>query len=290
MATRRGRRGARRDWAQVSSLVSALAAVGALVFTALSLQATRDQIEIAERGQVTDRYSKAVEQLAHPRFEVRLGAVHALEQIARDSDVHRVPVVSVLTSFIRSERHITTGGPPTCDVEEFYDVGSSRHDVHAALVAVTRLDAGRAVDLSLSCLDSALLPGARLRCANLDGSSLRQASLIGADLRGASMAGVRLDAAEALGPEGAGAVLRGASLVGAHLSRASLRNAVLEAVDLAGADLTDAVLAGADLDGANLAGAYVRGADFTGASVDFAAALRAGAIDDYPPATDACGP
>ncbi|NUT97731.1 MAG: pentapeptide repeat-containing protein, partial [Saccharothrix sp.] len=76
----------------------------------------------------------------------------------------------------------------------------------------------------------------------------------------------------------------------AHLSRASLRNAVLEAVDLAGADLTDAVLAGADLDGANLAGAYVRGADFTGATVDFAAALRAGAIDDYPPAIEACGP
>ncbi|MFI9817106.1 pentapeptide repeat-containing protein [Saccharothrix variisporea] len=290
MATRRGRRGARRDWAQVSSLVSALTAVGALVFTALSLQATRDQIEIAERGQVTDRYSKAVEQLAHPRFEVRLGAVHALEQIARDSEAHRVPVVSVLTSFIRGERHVTTGGGPACEVEEFYDVGSARHDVHAALTAVGRLDGGRAVDLSLSCLDSALLPGARLRCANLDGSSLRQASLIGADLRGASLAGARLDAAESLGPDGAGAVLRGASLAGARLSRATLRNAVLEAVDLAGADLTDAVLAGADLDGANLAGAYVRGADFSGATVDFAAALRAGAIDDYPPAPQACGP
>ncbi|XVV05712.1 pentapeptide repeat-containing protein [Actinosynnema sp. CA-248983] len=289
MATRRGRRGRRRDWGQVSALVSALAAVGALVFTALALQATRDQIVIAERGQVTDRYSKAVEQLAHGRSEVRLGAVHALEQIARDSASHRVPVVSVLTSFIRAERHIAPGGGPACDVEEFYDVGSARHDVHTALTAVARLDAGDDVDLSLSCLDSALLVGAKLRCANLDGTFLRHASLIGADLRQASLAGVRLDAVEALGPQGVGAVLRGASLAGARLSGASLRNAVLERVDLSGADLTGAVLAGADLDGANLAGAYVRDADFAGATVDFGAALRAGAIDDYPPDPPACG-
>ncbi|MEU7532281.1 pentapeptide repeat-containing protein [Saccharothrix sp. NPDC042600] len=269
--------------------MSALAAVGALVFTALSLQATRDQIEIAERGQLTDRYSKAVEQLAHGRFEVRLGAVHALEQIARDSGTHRVAVVSVLTSFIRGERHITPGGGAACEVEEFYDVGSARHDVHAALTAVARLDAGDDVDLSLSCLDSALLVGAKLRCANLDGTFLRHASLIGADLRGASLSSARLDAPEAVGPGGVGAVLRGASLVGARLTGATLRGAVLERVDLSGADLTDADLAGADLDGANLAGAYVRGADFTGATLDFAAALRAGAVDDYPPAPRGCG-
>ena len=46
-------------------MLTALAAVGALVFTALSLQATRE-------GQLTDRFSKAVEQLGtEDSLEVR---------------------------------------------------------------------------------------------------------------------------------------------------------------------------------------------------------------------------
>jgi hypothetical protein len=48
-------------------MLTALAAVGALVFTGLSLQATQE-------GQITDRFSKAVEQLGtKDSLEVRLG-------------------------------------------------------------------------------------------------------------------------------------------------------------------------------------------------------------------------
>lgn len=54
----------------VSDAVTAITAIGALIFTGLSLNATRDQIAAAreqngvvEQGQYTDRYTKAVEQL-----------------------------------------------------------------------------------------------------------------------------------------------------------------------------------------------------------------------------------
>ena len=55
------------DWTQVPLMLTALAAVGALYFntnqTSKALQATRDQVGLSEQGQLTDRFSKAVEQL-----------------------------------------------------------------------------------------------------------------------------------------------------------------------------------------------------------------------------------
>ncbi|MEV4317828.1 hypothetical protein [Actinocrispum sp. NPDC049592] len=73
------------NWAAVTSLVTAITAVGALVFTGLSLNATRDQVAITEQGQFTDRYSKAVEQIGQQgpeHLQVRLGGLYALERLA----------------------------------------------------------------------------------------------------------------------------------------------------------------------------------------------------------------
>jgi hypothetical protein len=64
------------NWAGVTSLITATTAVGALVFTGLSLNATRDQISITEQGQFTDRFSRAVDQLGQQgpdRLHGRLG-------------------------------------------------------------------------------------------------------------------------------------------------------------------------------------------------------------------------
>ncbi|WP_435122807.1 hypothetical protein [Amycolatopsis thermoflava] len=50
-------------WSRIGGMVTTVTALGALVFTAISLQATRDQIEVARQGQITDRYTRAVDQL-----------------------------------------------------------------------------------------------------------------------------------------------------------------------------------------------------------------------------------
>ncbi|MGH3218423.1 MAG: hypothetical protein ACRDPY_06785 [Streptosporangiaceae bacterium] len=34
---------------------------------------------------MTDRYTKAIEQLGHDKLDVRIGGIYALERIARDS-------------------------------------------------------------------------------------------------------------------------------------------------------------------------------------------------------------
>ncbi len=50
-------------WSRIGGMVTTVTAVGALVFTAVSLQASRDQIDVTREGQITDRFTRAVDQL-----------------------------------------------------------------------------------------------------------------------------------------------------------------------------------------------------------------------------------
>jgi hypothetical protein len=69
-----------------------------------TLESTRDSFErshqLTEQGQVTDRYTKAIEQLGADNLDVRLGGIYALERIARDSAADHPTVVEVLAAFI----------------------------------------------------------------------------------------------------------------------------------------------------------------------------------------------
>jgi hypothetical protein len=78
------------------TLGAGLVAAAALVFTALNFSLLRPNSEqadqwqrrtheLTEQGQVTDRYTKAIEQLGSKELDVRIGGIYALERIARDS-------------------------------------------------------------------------------------------------------------------------------------------------------------------------------------------------------------
>ena len=73
--------------------------------TALTLRA----VELTEQGQVTDRYSKAIEQLGSVGLDVRIGGIYALERVARDSAKDHPTVMEVLTAFIREHSHEPSG-------------------------------------------------------------------------------------------------------------------------------------------------------------------------------------
>ena len=60
------------------TLGAGLFAAGALVFTARNFTLSRE-------GQVTDRYTKATEQLGSDKMDVRIAGAYALERVARDS-------------------------------------------------------------------------------------------------------------------------------------------------------------------------------------------------------------
>ena len=65
--------------------------------TSTQLQMTQTAID----GQVTERFTRAVEQLGHERRAVRLGAIYALERVAKDSARDRDTIMETLTAYIR---------------------------------------------------------------------------------------------------------------------------------------------------------------------------------------------
>ena len=76
------------------TLGAGLFAAGALVFTARNFTLSRE-------GQVTDRYTRAIEQLGSDQLDVRIGGIYALERVARDSARDHATVMEVLTAFVR---------------------------------------------------------------------------------------------------------------------------------------------------------------------------------------------
>jgi uncharacterized protein YjbI with pentapeptide repeats len=66
-----------------------------------TLESTRQQLRLTEQGQVTDRYTRAVEQLGHEKAPVRLGALYSLERLAQNNSDYRETVVDVFCAYLR---------------------------------------------------------------------------------------------------------------------------------------------------------------------------------------------
>ncbi|WP_143447227.1 hypothetical protein [Kibdelosporangium aridum] len=125
--------------------------MGALWFTDLSLQATREQMRTTEQGQYADRFTKGVEQLWSQQAVVRLGAVLELKSLADESVRDAVKVVRVLSSFVRS-RTPMQGCLPAGFVADGAR-GSTRlpDDVAAALEMSQQLSRSTNVNLATVC-------------------------------------------------------------------------------------------------------------------------------------------
>ena len=83
------------------TLAAGVFAAGALAFTARNFTLSRRTLDLTEQGQVTDRYTKAIEQLGSDKLDVRIGGIYALERVARDSARDHPAVMEVFTAFIR---------------------------------------------------------------------------------------------------------------------------------------------------------------------------------------------
>src|SRR5215217_944684 len=194
----------KKDFIQaVGVLLAALAALGGLYFTRASTkdqleqardnteqqlqqarESTRDQLKqahesqvqtqrLTEQGQITDRFTRAIEYLGatddegNPQLEIRLGGIYALERIAWDSpERDHSTVMAVLTAYVRENSLRPPPPPPfdprhpTADIQAILDV-LSRAQTRVSEEYRTRLD----------------LRGADLRGANLQGANLQEANL-----------------------------------------------------------------------------------------------------------------
>ncbi|GLY48097.1 pentapeptide repeat-containing protein [Lentzea sp. NBRC 102530] len=253
------------NWQTVTSVVTAVTAAGALVFTGLSLQATRDQVtvalkqhELTEQGQVTDRYTKAVEQLgkAGPEnLHSRLGAVYALERLGRDSPRDQTTVLEVLLAFVRT----TAQGVPDDSPARREKCGATTVDVQAALTVLGRRDPqqdrGFKFDLRRLCLAGVNLTEASLEGADLRGSVLSEALLLRTNLSRAQLDHTDLFRVQA----------DDARFVSASLSSAVFSSALLERTDFTGATLSYAKMTETYLKNAILDRASLNSTDLSGA-------------------------
>ncbi|QGZ52539.1 hypothetical protein GPZ77_33285 [Streptomyces sp. QHH-9511] len=272
----------------VTGVRTALLGIGAGSLAAVGIVYTHRTLHQNREGQVTDRYTKAISQIASEKPVEQLGGIYALERIMRDSKKDHSTIVEVLASFVRehapapverttqeqlrlARRRLRTRAPHATAPGGVSATQSTEarlpEPVQAAMTVLGRRPQDRDEPFRLNLRHTGLLhadlTGARLERAFLAGAHLCEADLIDTHLERADLRGARLERA-ILGR----VRLEGADLSDAHLERAFLAEARLESADLRGASLRRAILDKANLYEARLVRARLEEADLTEARLE----------------------
>jgi pentapeptide repeat protein len=201
-----------------------LQAVGGAVVLTGAWVAWR-QLHLSREGQITERFTRAIDQLGNTQVGIRLGGIYALERIAKDSTADQATIAEILAAYVRGHAPWSPrDDPPPEEASRDYipPLQQRAPDVQAALTVLGRMP--------------------RPRSATDDRLDLRQTDLRGADLS-------RLH-------------FEGTNFFGAHLEDAAFGGAHLEGADLDLADLTNATMNGAHLERARLLAARLEGVLF----------------------------
>jgi uncharacterized protein YjbI with pentapeptide repeats len=244
--------------------------------TRLARESTQETLDLTRRGQITERFTQAINQLGATEggdksLEIRLGGIYSLERTAREDRDYHWPIMEVLTTYVRkhapwkpdkgsSEEEISSPDP---DIQAILTViGRSIHhrDVAYGQVDLHSTDLRRA-DLRRADLKGANLWDANLQDANLQDANLQDANLQDANLQGAALQRADLKEAYLQGTNLKGAYLQGTQLQEAYLILAKLQGANLWEANLQGTKLQRAKLHRANLQDADLQGADLKGAD-----------------------------
>jgi hypothetical protein len=171
-----------------------LQVVGGLVLL-IGLYLTYRTFDLNRQGQVTERFTRAIDQLGEEKLDVRLGGIYALERIAWDSRRDHWPVMEVLTAYVREQAPHPSG--PAGSEPASRKTGSRRQetiatDIQAVLTVLGRRNADydqseSALDLRGTNLGRAILDGANLQSARLDRANLQCAHLFRANLHRARL-------------------------------------------------------------------------------------------------------
>jgi Pentapeptide repeats (9 copies) len=215
-----------QSFGTLSQTVGGIVLVIGVYFTWRNLIATEDK-------QVTERFTKAIEQLGSEKPEVCMGGIYALERIAGDSEKDHWTVMEVLCSFIRyrSSMDKNRGSQQTISKE-----------IQAALTVIKRRKISqdpkqKDLDLSFS-----YLKGANLRGESFKSFIFKRENFVKSNLREIDFTGSNLELSD----------FTGSNLVGACFSNANLNAANFTRANLQKADFTSAVITATEFVGANL--------------------------------------
>jgi uncharacterized protein YjbI with pentapeptide repeats len=217
------------------------------LFAIFALYLTFRRVKVAEQGHITDRYTKAIEQLGatkeenKPNVEVRLGAIYALERIAQDSPRDHWTIMEVLTAYVRQNAPAPEQTPTKEENEKAIAKGPAK-EIQAILTVLGRRRRDHRREIEGQWLD--------LRYSDLRGANFDTAHMEGTSFEGAHLYGSTFD--------------------GAHLERANFFEAHAEWAIFARAHVEDANFAGAQLENTYFGTAHLKDTNFYNAHLDSA--------------------
>ena len=231
-------------------------------------------VRLTQTRLITERFSKAVEQLANDKLEIRLGGIYSLERLAQDSSNDRRTIMEVLTSFVREKSPVKVKEKKYGFVEEALaklnnpakPKSSSSEiptDVQAVLDVIRRrhkqfqLFPSEGLDLSLTNLNQAMLFRVNLRGTSMYMCDLEDAYLYRSSFRECLFSESNLKGANLAKGDYEDTDFSGASLENANLSLSKFVNTNFEE-----ATLKNASMFGCSLYTTNFAKADISGADF----------------------------
>ncbi len=268
-----------------TTLLQAVAGV-LLVLGAVSayrqLQVSQNQLSILHEGQITERFSRAVDHLGREdNLSMRLGGIYALERIADTSWTDSGPIAEILCAYIREKVPATAAEGDDTPIWQLAPLRSRWPDLQAIVTVLGRrrgftawrvgpnvyggLDL-KAVDLRAADFNFANLSGVEFEDSVLSGShfalaNLSEARFDGAVLIDANFQDTDLTHASLRGVDSREANFYRTNLNGANFNSANLHDTHFQQADLRDADLIFAKFGNNDFYGADLRGADLREAD-----------------------------
>ncbi len=174
---------------------------------------TKQKNEIAEQDTITVSLNKATENLGKkdgdiPVIEVRLGALLALERIAKNSIRDHIPIIEILCAYVRTNSKLDN----SIDLTE-----PLRADIGVAISIIARRDKWYDGKKRIQ------MEKKQEYHIDLRNCDLRGADLFRANLTDAWIGGVNLDGAGIIGADLSGALLINTNLSGALLANTNLK-------------------------------------------------------------------
>lgn len=206
----------------LAQILGGTALLSGLYFTWRTLQVNRE-------GQITERFTRAIDQLGNESLETRLGGIYALEQIAKETQEYYWPIMQILSSYVKHRAPLD----PEVQLGDSAEtkLGHTDEDIQAIIsilgsrVGEFRKEEERRIDLQGTSLlhtnfgfgnfTGVWFSSADLRHSYFGHANLREASFINANLRQVVFNDVR-------------------NLKGVDFHKAKLEEAEIRGVDLEG--------------------------------------------------------
>jgi uncharacterized protein YjbI with pentapeptide repeats len=215
-------------------------------------------IRLTQTRLITERFSKAVEQLASDKIEIRLGAIYSLERLAKDSPKDHCSIMQVLASFIKENSPLETVrkrgliqdilSSSSNDLNNVDRPQKIRTDIQAALTVI-----GRRNDEYDALIDTKK----GLHILEMSNTNLSQSTLIRLSFQCTWFSESSFEESEFANVDFVDANFAETNFKNSKFRRVNLRDA-----NLRGANLERATFYGTNFKGAILQGANVRGAYF----------------------------